>query len=322
MRYTQNALNVMASLTYKGIGKGWVAKNLTGQEPVEELVALLNVALKTEQASVQDFQHRKNRLLAQLEKVSDYMDGVIALGDEGFPKHRGLVKPSERPVVLFYKGDISLLDVNQTNIAVIGVLSPDQATQREESVLVSELVKEEVTIVSGLAMGCDSIAHEQTLAMLGNTVAILPSPLHNILPASNKGLAAQIMQKGGLVVTEYLNDASSKMAFTGRYQERDRLQALFSDGIILISSYAKNDLGNDSGSRLAMEYAKKYGIPRAVMYNALTDSNNPKYDLNRQIMRESNDVIVINPTDMVLPIRKLLNTVAKVEPVVIQDQLF
>ena len=58
------------------------------------------------------------------------------------------------------------------------------------------------------------------------------------------------------------------------------------------------------------------------MYNALTDSKNPKYDLNRQIMLESNDVIVINPTDMVLPISKLLNTVAKVEPVVIQDQLF
>ena len=73
-------------------------------------------------------------------------------------------------------------------------------------------------------------------------------------------------------MTEYLNDAKSKMAFTGRYQERDRLQALFSDAIILVSSYAKNDLGNDSGSRLAMEYASQYQIPRAVMYDSNFDS--------------------------------------------------
>lgn len=76
------------------------------------------------------------------------------------------------------------------------------------------------------------------------------------------------------------------MELSSRYQERDRLQALYSNSIVLAASYAKNDIGNDSGSRLAMGYAKDYLIPRVVIYDEESDSNNPKYDLNRQIIGE------------------------------------
>ena len=102
------------------------------------------------------------------------------------------------------------------------------------------------------------------------------------------------MLHGGLLVSEYLNDATSKMAFTARYQERDRLQALFSDAIVLASSYAKNDLGNDSGARLAMEYARQFNIPRAVMYDSLQNQHNPKFDLNRQLITEQPNITILN----------------------------
>lgn len=115
-------------------------------------------------------------------------------------------------------------------------------------------------------------------------MAILPSTLYDIMPAENKSLAEKILQSGGLVLTEYFTNALNQRELIGRYQERDRLQALYSDGILLISSYAKNDVGNDSGSRLAMEYACNYGIPRGVMYDEVSDCNNAKFDLNRQIM--------------------------------------
>src|SRR5690606_15349827 len=80
----------------------------------------------------------------------------------------------------------------------------------------------------------------------------------------------------------------------GRYQERDRLQALYSNSIVLAASYAKNDIGNDSGSRLAMGYAKDYSIPRVVIYDKEKDLNNPKYDLNRQILDEDSNVFVVS----------------------------
>jgi len=53
----------------------------------------------------------------------------------------------------------------------------------------------------------------------GNTVAILPSPLNNILPARNKGLAYQIVEEGGLLVSEYGKDFKSKIELSSRYKE-------------------------------------------------------------------------------------------------------
>jgi DNA processing protein len=184
------------------------------------------------------------------------------------------------------------------NVAVIGLLTPDEETEAIESEMVSKLVSRGVTIVSGLALGCDTVAHRQALRSEGKTVAILPSPLNEILPSTNKTLAEEIVNKNGLLITEYYEKTKSKMELSGRYQERDRLQALFSDYVILAASYAKNDLGLDSGSRLAMEYATSYSIPRAVMYDSGIDVRNPKYDLNRQVIREQVGVVVINRGNM------------------------
>ena len=110
----------------------------------------------------------------------------------------------------------------------------------------------------------------------------------------NKGLADEIVKNHGLLITEYYEKAKSKMEFSGRYQERDRLQALFSDCVVLTASYAKNDLGNDRGSRLAMEYAASYSILRSVIYDSEIDVGNPKYDLNRQLIKEQGGIVVIN----------------------------
>lgn len=303
---TKKALNVLTALTYKSIGKAWVVKNLPKNETQEMTVSLLNQTLKHAQTSINEFQQRKLELSALIEQHADYIDGVVAIGDNDFPVHRGNVKNSQKPVVLFYKGDISLLNHSNKNVAVIGLLQPDNQTEISERKLVDKLVNKGATIVSGLANGCDEIAHKQTLESRGKTVAILPSPLHNILPKGNRHLAKSILSTGGLLVSEYLNDANSKMAFNARYQERDRLQALFSDAIILAASYAKNDSGNDSGARLAMEYAHQYGIARAVMYEESSDASNPKYDLNRQLMRQEPDITVIEEQNIESAVEKIL----------------
>ena len=202
---------------------------------------------------------------------------------------------------------LSLLKKTNKNIAVIGLLNPDNDTEAIEQEVVAELVKNGATIVSGLALGCDSIAHRQALLSNGTTVAILPSPLNNILPASNIELANEIVKNNGLLITEYYEDAKYKMELGGRYQERDRLQALFSDSIILSASYAKNVQGNDSGSRLAMGYALNYSIPRAVIYDSVADINNPKYDLNRQLMREEKEIDIINQNNLSSAVRKIIS---------------
>lgn len=293
MNYTQNALNVLAVRTFKGIGRAWFVKNWTPGLTDADIVALINQSKKGDvPTTIVELEQKRIAIKRLLEQSQGCIDGVVALGDKDFPKHRGDVKNSEQPIFLFYKGDLSLLSLTNHNVAVIGLLNPTPEIEERERKVVAELVQRGATIVSGLALGCDSIAHRTALEYNGKTMAILPSPLSAIMPASNRLLAQQILDQGGLLVSEYLTDAKSKMALSSRYQERDRLQALFSDAIVLSASYAKNNMGLDSGSRLAMGYAADYGIPRAVMYDT-SEAANPMFDLNRQYMREDTRVVII-----------------------------
>lgn len=307
MKISENALNVLTAKAYKGIGKAWIVKHLRGNETANEILALLNKDSKEDRPITRgDFESVQEKIRNCLGKLAGFADGVVAIGDADFPTYRGIVKNSERPVVLFYRGNLNLLSKTNKNIAVIGLLNPDQDTETVESEVVSKLVSYGATIVSGLALGCDTVAHRQALRSDGKTIAILPSSLDEILPAANRGLADEIVKNHGLLISEYFEKTKSKMELSGRYQERDRLQALFSDCVVLTASYAKNDLGNDSGSRLAMEYAKNYSIPRSVMYDPATDAGKPKYDLNRQLIGEQAEVVVVNRENMDSAVKRIV----------------
>ena len=285
MKYTQHALNVLTAKSFQGIGNAWIFKNMQKNIPEEQIITLLKVHEET-------FYRKRAEIEKQVNQLEGYCDGFVAIGDAQFPSHRGNVKTaSECPNVLFYRGDLDLLSLKHLNIAVIGVLTPDYSTQEEEKKIVSLLVEYNAVIVSGLAFGCDEIAHRQTMQSNGATVAVLPSPLNDIQPAKNKELAHEIVRTGGLLVTEYYQPASNRYEIINRYVERDRLQALFSDCVVLSSSYRPDSMDEsavkiDSGSRHAMDKAKEYGIQRAVIYHDKY-AHNPKYDLNRQMMQEN-----------------------------------
>jgi DNA processing protein len=314
MKFTENSINIMAARTFRGIGKAWITKNLAIPKPESEIVGLLNSSSKFDsQLTVDEFNDKKNLIKGLLARSDEMIDGVVALGDVDFPPHRGDVKDSEKPIFIFYCGNLSLLAAQSKNIAVIGLLNPDQETETIERELVARMVENGAVIISGLALGCDTIAHRQALDSNGRTVAILPGPLNDVLPAKNRGLAKDIVENNGLLVSEYLTGAKSKMELNGRYQERDRLQALYSNSIVLAASYAKNDIGNDSGSRLAMGYAKDYSIPRVVIYDKGSDFGNPKYDLNRQIISEDSNVYVVNRSNISSAVNDILQLKPKIK---------
>jgi DNA processing protein len=330
MNYTENAINILAAETYKGIGRARIVNNLKGNESVEKIVSFLNrnsmQGKKGKEIAVDNFESVKKQLKKRLDAFEDCCDGIVALGDKHFPKYRGKVKESDQPVFLFYKGNINLLSESNLNVAVIGLLNPDEKIEISEKMVTAEILKHGATIVSGLALGCDSIAHKTALEKGGKTVAILPSPLNNILPARNKGLAYEIVEEGGLLVTEYYEDFKTTMELSSRYKERDRLQALFCDSIVLAASYAQDSASRwkiydkklDCGARLAMGNAKEYGIKRAVIYNEAKHTENPMYDLNRQFLKEDSAVIRIDSDNMTESIKKLLSK----KPVIGDNTLF
>lgn len=293
IKKTDNAVNIITAMTYKGVANAWVFNNLRSRKTVEQIVDLINNQAKQDSyISVEQFNKVKTRIKAELNELYIRLKDnggfkVTAIGDDDFPTPRPNVSPANQPVVLFYIGDLSLLSDYRKNVAVIGVLNPSERVEAEERKVVRKLVENEAVIVSGLAMGCDSIAHEETLINRGKTIAVLPSSLDNILPKANYPLAMEILEHGGLLVTEYYSSKlSSRFELSKRYIDRDRLQAMFSNCVVLSASYDENKLGNDCGSRHALAKAKQYGIRRAVIYNEDTDKTDPMFDLSRKIIKE------------------------------------
>lgn len=298
MLYTENALNILTARTYPQKGPAWINKNLRGNEELATIYRLL-------ETHEYEFMKKRDHVESLIRKLGDSIDGVVAVGDARFPSVRGAVKPADQPFALFYKGDINLLNQNNLNIAIIGVLNPDDKVEFTERMVALEILKYDATIVSGLALGCDTIAHQTALGNSGKTIAILPSTLNNIIPKENIELAERIVTSGGLLISEYYEAPKSRNDMISRFVVRDRLQALFSDAVLLAASYAPNNLGNDSGSRHAMDKAKAYGIKRAVIYNDAKHQSNPMYDLNRQILRGDNTVIRIDSTNLTETVQRL-----------------
>ncbi len=300
MNYTENALNILTVRTYPNKGPAWIGKNLQGNETIDELCQML---LTDEE----EFLSRRCDIEAEINKLQDHIDGFVALGDAAFASPRGNVKSADKPYALFYRGDISLLQQSNLNIAVIGVLNPDEKIELTERMVTQEIIRYGATIVSGLALGCDTIAHKTAIEHSAKTIAILPSPLNSILPKENIRLAEQIVEQGGLLISEYFGKPKSKYDLVSRFVNRDRLQAMYSDAVLLSASYAQNNQGNDCGSRHALEKAKLYGIKRGVIYNDMKHIDNPMYDLNRQLLREDSFVIRIDSSNMSESVRQLVS---------------
>ena len=207
---------------------------------------------------------------------------VICCFDEDFPQIKNNIKQSEKPFLFVYRGDINLLKGINKNVAVIGCLTSDEDIEKRERKIVAELIKNDTTIVSGLANGCDTIAHKTCVENGGKTVAFLPTVLDSIYPYNNIDLANEIVENGGLVITEYVVKPKSRNGGIRRFIERDRLQAMFSKAVVLIASFRQGE--GDSGSRHAMQKAKEYGHKRYVMFNEKTDKEQSIFGLNVQFL--------------------------------------
>lgn len=96
-------------------------------------------------------------------------------------------------------------------------MEPTEEIKQLEKEILGEILKYDATIISGLALGCDTIAHK-SVSDQNCTIAILPSTLDNILPKENRELASEIVRnKNGLLISEYYKEAENKFEYINRY---------------------------------------------------------------------------------------------------------
>ncbi len=106
------------------------------------------------------------------------------------------------PTRLTGKGNKHLLNTG-IRVGVVGARKFTPYGREVTEDIASSLGKAGVTVVSGLALGVDSIAHKACLDAGGKTIAVLPSGLDKIYPANHYQLSRQILEKDGLLISEY-----------------------------------------------------------------------------------------------------------------------
>lgn len=166
-------------------------------------------------------------------------------------KRLEVLKQLAQPVNnLFYSGDLSTLD--GPIVAIVG--SRDVTTYGKKATykLAYDLAKAGVVIISGLAIGVDSIAHQASLDAGGRTIAVLPSCLEAIYPKRHFDLANNIVKNGGLLLSEYPKGQAGPQKY--QFIARNRLIAALSNAVIVTEAKKK------SGSLHTANFALEQGI--------------------------------------------------------------
>lgn len=154
---------------------------------------------------------------------------VINIDENEYP--RVLRKIENPPKKLYVEGDEKIL--NSNCIAVVGSRKNTKYGEKWCKKFVKELVKYDLKIVSGMALGIDLIAHKEAIKKGGKTIAVLPSGLKKIYPKENIKLYEEIILNGGCVISEYepYEEAESK-----KFLERNRIVSGISIGCLVVEA--------------------------------------------------------------------------------------
>ncbi len=205
-----------------------------------------------------------DREMARLEKAGVQ---VVTWEDDDYP--RRLKQIYNPPPVLYVLG--ALLPQDDWAIAVVGTRYPTDYGREAARVLAGDLARQGITVVSGLALGIDGIAHEAALEAGGRTIAVLGSGFRYLYPARHRDLARRIIENGALV-TEYALDVRPEAS---NFPPRNRIISGLSMGVVVVEA------GERSGALITAQFAAEQG--REVFAVPGPIFNRPSAGTNRLI---------------------------------------
>lgn len=263
MFFSEAGEKLLALSRLKGIGEKTLSSlkketyflEMTIEDIISKSFGKKNTYSKSELDNALDFA-RMQRELCFSNKISFH-----TLFDNDYPY--SLQNLDSSPPFIFCKGNYSSL--NEKNVAIIGTREPTTRGEEIGKRITEWLVKNGFNIVSGLAYGIDSIAHRNTLALQGKTIAVMAHGLDSTYPKANESLASEILDKQGALVSEYPVGTKTNPI---NLVKRDAIQAALSSAVFLIQT------GITGGSMHASRAILQYGRPLVVVGQARTDINN------------------------------------------------
>ena len=244
----------------------------TTPEQLVEIVSRCGPKTKTFTISVDDAQKALDHADEILERC--YEEGITVQATL-IGKNPMLVEfIDDAPLVLYTRGDSELLH-RANSIAIVGTRNPTDWSVKVAQRLAELCVEAGRVIVSGLAMGCDQVAHQQVVDMRGLAVAVMAHGLDTVHPQANQGLADRILEEGGALVSEYPPGTPVERY---RFVERDRIQSGLSAGVIAVQT--TDDGGTMHTARSALQQGRELATVAAGHDRLLT----PEFSGNRELV--------------------------------------
>lgn len=208
---------------------------------------------------------------------------ILTLVEEAYPAQ--LRELSDAPPVLYLRGDPRQLQNPQ--LAVVGSRNPSIVGKEVAYDFSRTLVEVGLGITSGLALGIDAAAHRGALAGGGHTIAIFGTGLDRVYPASHRELAHEIVERGGLLLSEYPPGTSP---LPGNFPCRNRIISGLSLGTLVVEAALRS--GSLITARLAVEQGREvFAIPGSI-HNPLSRGCHQLIREGAKLVETAQDVLM------------------------------
>ncbi|REK76495.1 DNA-processing protein DprA [Paenibacillus paeoniae] len=231
---------------------------------------LLDIGLKREQAETAERFFKNASWMETVARQRGEGDALVLTPfDENYPSI--LLEIAQPPWVLYAKGRLDLLD--RPAVAIVGTRVPTAYGRHMAATIAQELSEAGITVVSGLARGIDSKAHEAAMEGPGGTIAVLPTPIDTCYPAENASLFRRLAESG-LLLSE--TPIGTKL-HPGQFHQRNRIIAALSRATIVVEGARK------SGSLITAKHALQMDRELFAVPGQITS---PKSDGPNELIRE------------------------------------
>lgn len=258
---------ILTLLGLRGVGPQAVAQLSERFRRVAEVVDAKNELLEGAvtgqgRASLRDghaLEVARSQAVKQLERAHALGISVVTPMEAGYPEWLRLLK--DRPPVLYVRGQVRS---GRRYVACIGTREPSQFGVTATTGVTKALVSDGWSVVSGLAVGVDALAHRACLDAGGHTVAVLANGLDTVYPKANAKLAREIVERGGALISEQPFGAP---AIPRNLVQRDRLQCGMSAGTVVNQTDVKG--GSMHTVRFTLMQGRKLFAPVPTGEHAL-----------------------------------------------------
>lgn len=244
------------------------------------------VAAGIEESQVQEFAAFRLRCdpNAELDEIRGAGITILTIKDAAYPKR--LKEIYDPPPLLYVRGKMD--DPEELSLAVVGTRRVTPYAKQIVPELVGPLSAGGLTIVSGMALGVDALAHEAAISHGGRTIAVLGSGIDDasIYPSSHRYLAKKILSSGGAVISEF---PIGSIAFKSNFPFRNRVISGLSLGVLVIE--AAEDSGSLITARAALEQNREvFAVPGDVTRETSAGPNN-LIKMGAKAVTEATDIL-------------------------------